>query len=391
MPLITPREIAPRANLRLRNNLIAASMFPRDHQDAWAGKAIGQTVDVRIPSVFPAEDYGPKSLQNPRGKIAKHTPDESKAQLTIERWPSNSVEINDKALALELDSFSEQILYPLVDGIAQDIDAYVLSKVPLLANHYTVSKADLAGDDGWDKLVDAREVMQNAMIPLGTRIGILNPTGEAALLKQDNFVRSDYRGDGGMALRTGFMGRVLGIDFYMDQNVKQATQAAKTGWLVNGSAVAQGATAIPIDGGSTDPVAGDIFTIANDEQPYLVESYASNVLTIKNKGGLKKAPADNAALTIAAIAEGGRNFLGDPRAIQIAQVPLPSLGNLVQIGGVTTLSGAESATMPSVSGIPLRVSIGTDIDTKTMTLSVDCLIGADATQPELATQLIITG
>ena len=87
----------------------------------------------------------------------------------------------------------------------------------------------------------------------------------------DAVTHAEKRGDDGTTLREASIGRVMGIDWFMGQNVYQHTAGTFSGGTpaVN-SVVAAGETIMDIDGGAAAETikAGDVFTVAGHDGWY---------------------------------------------------------------------------------------------------------------------------
>ena len=68
-------------------------------------------------------------------------------------------------------------------------------------------------------MLDAREVLNVNKAPLDGRRLVMSPTAETAMLKTELFIAAQKRGDGGAALTNAALGRILGFDTFMCQNV----------------------------------------------------------------------------------------------------------------------------------------------------------------------------
>jgi hypothetical protein len=92
----------------------------------------------------------------------------------------------------------------------------------------------------------------------------------------------------------------------------------------NASGYAIGATAITVDTGTGTILAGDVITFAGDTNKYVVATaLASNVVTL-GANGLRKAVADNAAITVTAAST--RNVVFHRAALELAIRP-PAMPN----------------------------------------------------------------
>ena len=116
-------------------------------------------------------------------------------------------------------------------------------------------------------------------------------------------------------LRDAEIIRTMGFNIVESFAIDEHAASGAAGWLVNQAASAIGDTTITIDTGATDPIPGDVFTIAGDANQYVVRSYADNVITI-NRPGLRIAAADNAALTF--LANHTQNMIVSPNTLMLA-------------------------------------------------------------------------
>jgi hypothetical protein len=100
-------------------------------------------------------------------------------------------------------------------------------------------------------------------------------------------------------LRRGILGDLHGSQARQTAQLGLVTKGTGTGYLVNnGAGYAIGDTAITLDTGTGTILAGDVITFTGDTNKYVVvTALAANVVTI-GKPGLRKALADNTALTV---------------------------------------------------------------------------------------------
>ena len=68
-------------------------------------------------------------------------------------------------------------------------------------------------------MLEAREKLNVGKAPMDGRRLVMAPTSETAMLKTDIFLKANERGDGGTALENATLGRILGFDTFMCQNV----------------------------------------------------------------------------------------------------------------------------------------------------------------------------
>jgi hypothetical protein len=368
---LTPSVIAREALLRLQNNLVAAGLVHRGHATEFTGKKVGDTISIRKPASFVANEFSTSiSVQNAT---------ESSVSLQLEKHFDVSFEVTSKELTLSIVKFSEQLIAPSMEAIAQGIDAYALSKYVQIP-YWTGSAGD--PPDSIADLAALGKVLDQNKVPMAGRFGIVDPTAKADLLTIEAVHRADARGDEGTALRDASMGKVLGVDLHMDQNVHSHTagtlQAGSP--LVNG-VVAAGATTMNIDGGSgTETIKeGDLFTVAGASGQYVftADKTASGG-AITGATFYPAAPAggfaNDAAITI--IASHKANLAGHKNAIALAVAPL------------VKPMGAKQAEYIVDRGMAVRVVYDYNSTTKKDVISLDILVGAKVIHPELACRVL---
>jgi hypothetical protein len=116
-----------------------------------------------------------------------------------------------------------------------------------------------------DCVLDARERLNVNKAPLDGRRLVMAPTAETAMLKTELFIAAQQRGDGGTALETATLGRILGFDTFMCQNVNCVLSGADSEALALTGAEAAGyagALNITITG-----TAGEFVNVAGNDQP----------------------------------------------------------------------------------------------------------------------------
>jgi len=355
---ITPSVVAREALVLLENNLVAANLFHRAHTSEFTGAKVGDTLTIRGPASFSANEFtSTTSTQNIT---------ESSVSLTLEKHFDVTVGVTSKEMTLNLDQFSARVIQPAVVALAQKIDTYILGKANGI--YYNVGTA---GDplDSLADVVAVDKMLNDNKVPNAGRVCIVNSQTKNDLLANvSEFIHADKRGDGGTALRNAELGEFLGLRFFMDQNIGSHDTAGPASWLVNSASVAVGDATVAVDGGSNNPVAGDVFTVAGDTQQYVVTSYSGG--TVGFLPTAKVAWADNAALTFETT-DHSMNIAGNPDGITTALVPLE------------LPSGASRAEYIADRGLGIRVVYDYSASTKTDTISFDVLCGAAVQDPEM--------
>lgn len=168
-------------------------------------------------------------------------------------------------------------LVPAMKAMGNGIDRAILGRVAhalLGGPNDRVGRLDgLTSSNAKDFVLEAREKMNRNLATTSGRRLVLAPGSETALLQTDLFISAEKRGDGGVALEEARLGRILGFDTFMDQNVNGILAGS-----ANGRDVALGAATAGIPAGSTGSLTaadvtgyvvidGEFVNLAGNDQP----------------------------------------------------------------------------------------------------------------------------
>lgn len=369
--ILTPSVIAREGLMRLRNNLVVANLVHRDHQAEFTGAKVGDTITIRKPASFTVQEFS--------SSIVIQDIIESGVTLQLEKHFDISVAVTSREWTLELDDFSERVIAPAMEELADAVDSYVLGKYTQVHNFVGTAGTPPAS---LSDLAQIDRQLNEQKVPMANRRAIVNPKAKADMMSIDVVAHADKRADGGEALRLASMGTIMGLDWFHDQNIHAHTAGTWQGvsFLVNG-AVSADATTMNLDGGSASETAlvGDLFTVAGDSGQYVVTANATaSTGAITGLAFSPAAPsggfADNSAVTI--VASHDANLAMHRNAIALAVVPLE------------LPTGNDNAAYDNFEGLGIRVVRDYNISTKTDTLSFDILCGSRTIQPELAARIL---
>ena len=361
---ILPKVVANESLMHLRSNCVAGSLVYRDYEKEFAGQKKGDTVTIRKPAAFDAKDF--------EGEIVLQNADEKSLDLVLEKHIDISVPVTSKEMTLELEDFSKQIVVPAMVALGEKLDQYILSKyvqVPTFvwgAGHVPGALADLTAVD---------RALNVQKVPQSRRNSIVNPFQKEGLFGIEAVARADARGDEGTALREASMGRIMGIDWYMDQNVQTHVSGTQGAITVGSTASAKAETLnLTLSGGATLKC-GDIISIAGVPGTFAVAANLSASGQVGIFPALPKAVAAGAAVTLTLVGEYACGLSFVPNAFALVMAPLEAP------------AGANSGSI-SFEGMSVRVVYGYDIKTKTNIISFDTLVGCKCIDPRLATRLV---
>jgi hypothetical protein len=368
---VTPVVIAQEALMILENNLVWGNLVYRDYQSEFGGKKQGDTITIRGPASFTVDEF------SHGGTTTAQAVTETNVTLQLEKHFDVTVEIGAKERTLDLESFSTQILTPAMVAIADAIDAYVAAQAFEMYLHSGTAGVPI---DSLGEIATINKILHDYKCPKSPRVGIVDQATEAELIQEPFFTAANIRGEqpGSEALRNATMGKVMGIDWYMNQNVYDHTTGTWTGEspLIDG-ALAAGVTTIHADacGSGATILEGDIFTINGVTGYYratadaTASADAEEETDILIEPALEGAALDDAAIT--QIASHARNVVMHPNAIALCVVPLE------------LPAGAASAEYINSRGMGIRLVSDYSASTKIDTMSFDVLVGAKCIDPRI--------
>jgi hypothetical protein len=176
----------------------------------------------------------------------------------------------------------------------------------------------------FDEVAELRKILVDNGAPMNDVTMVLNTAAGTKLRNLAQLQKANENGTTEL-LRNGVLLDLQGIMLKESAGIQLPAVGTGASYLVNNAGgYAIGATAITVDGGTGTILAGDIVTFAGDTNKYVVASaLASNVVTLAAPG-LRKAAADNAAITVTAAST--RNVVFHRNALELA-IRAPAMPN----------------------------------------------------------------
>ena len=384
--ILTIDDIAREALMLLRSTLVGVKLFDRRYEANFTGnEMIGDTIRIRR--------RGSGTVREFTSSITVDDITESNVNLVLEKHYDLSFAVTSKQWTLDLQSFSEQLLAPNVLKMAEQIDAYALTKLKHLPN------VGGTGETSWDgstavnpgalpttigHLAAINRKLDEQKVPMAERVQLVSPAYKQALLSIDSFVEADKRGDGGTALEQARMGQLMSMSHFMDQNVDSSTvhTSGTMSTAACSAAIAVGATSIPYDTGDLATGTfkeGDIVYITGYGNVVVAadNTASSNAGTLTIVEPIRTPIADTTVLTMYDPA-GTRTLQGaafNPRAFAFAAVPLE-------------IPQEASGAVVTYEDLSIRLIRDYNITTKTSTISMDCLVGGVLVDGNLGCQIV---
>jgi hypothetical protein len=342
----------------------------------------GNVINVPIPSAIATRDVTAAVTFATNVDFSPTT-----AAVTLDFWKEAPFQMSDADAVSVMAGTVPMQASEAVKALANAIDAYILGKH---INFYGAAGTAGTTPFATNIIVGAtgRKLLNLQLAPMDNRRAVLDPNAEAALLNISNVLQFDQRGDQG-GIVNGTIGRKLGVDWYMDQNVPTYTPG--TGWASGNTAAtggaALGASTIPLfnvtASGSINP--GDIFTLTADTtygQQYVVTATATISASVVGAAAISFYPplrttvASGATLVVVS-AVYTANLMFHRDAFAWASRPL---------GDIAAMGNTFQSVADPISGAALRLEISRQY--KQTTFSYDVLGGANVIRRELGVKLL---
>jgi len=341
----------------------------------------GDTVNVYIPSAATVSDVAPSAAPIQGGDSAP-----IKAPIALNRWRRSGFFLTDKQQEEIVGGVQSAQTREHVKALAQDINAFIFAQYTKVYGY-----VGLAGTTPFVSAVtaatDARATLNRQMAPLDDRRIVLDVNAEANALGLAAF-NAQYSTGQNSAIIEGTLGRKLGFDWAMDQQVPTHPAVA----LTAGAATANGVQAIGVgstDGGRTGTLsiakatnvapllAGDIISIAGDAQTYVVNTGVSLIVgntSVSISPALQKPTLGGDVITLRAAHVVNLAFHRDAFAF-VSRPLMASSANVQEMMSIAD----------PVSGVALRLEVVRQ--NKQMLFDFDVLYGAACVRPELAVRV----
>jgi hypothetical protein len=278
----------------LEENMVMANLVHRDFESEVA--KFGDVVNTRKPGEFKIRRKTDGTSLTQQDATATNVP------VPLDQWFYSSFVIRDGEGSKSFQELTDIYLRPAMQTIARGIDRALLGRVHAFfgAPAARVGKLNgLTSANARDYVLEARERLNVNKAPVDGRRLVMSPTSETAMLKTDLFLKANERGDGGSALENAILGRILGFDTYMCQNVNYVVSGADVAagpYTVTEPHDAAYAGALECASISTDAENGEFMIVAGNDQPTWCLTHIDSTSITLNEA-LKYATLDNAVVT----------------------------------------------------------------------------------------------
>jgi len=329
-------ELWAREGLRiLEENMVAAMLVHRDFSDEVA--EFGDVVNTRRPGEFQI------TRKVDSDEVTTQDAASTNVQVPLDQHFHVSFVIKDGEASKSFQDLTTIYMLPGMQTIARGVDRAVLGRSHAFYGTPSTRAGRLGNmteSNARSFLLEARKVLNDNMAPMAPRNLILGTSAETALLNTELFVSAEKRGDSGSALEEARLGRILGVNTFLDQNVSDIT--AGTADTVAGTLTdpyAAGTTgSLNSSIAAYEAIVGEFINVEGNDQPtFLTARTAStNTTAVTLNEALKYATLDNAIVTLyKACAVNGAYAAGYAKAITVdgyTSGKAPQVGQLVAFG-----------------------------------------------------------
>lgn len=262
------------------------------------GVAKGDTVKVPVAPTRSASDFTPSNT-------ASTGTDATATSVDVQITKSRKVSWNltgEQIRSLENASVNQDWVRQLVaQGMRTlrnecEADAWAAARVGASRAYGTAGTTPFASD--LSALTNARKILQDNGAPLAD-LQFVGDTAAGLNLRNLGVIQNAYQAGSDAERRSGVLGRQFGFAINESAAVSVVTKGTGTSYqtnLVAGYSI--GDTSIALDTGSGTALAGDVVTFTGDTNKYVINTALSGGSMAIGAPGLRKALADNVAMTI---------------------------------------------------------------------------------------------
>lgn len=317
----------------LEEEMVFGNLVHRDFNPIVA--SYGETVHTRRPSQFVA------NRKTNSDNVTVQDVSATDVLVKLDQWMHVSFTIKDGERTKAFKDLVQVYLLPAMQANARLLDQALAARAMGFLGNTTGGLGTINNTVVRDYIVNTREQLNATKAYMQGRNLVLANNSEAEALKTDLFTQAQQVGDGGRALKEGFLGRKFGFTTYMDLNVPSlAVGTAQLGTATTlGAAGLKGATTLTLAAAS---VVGQYYKIAGDNSPMRATN-ASTTATFQR--GLRQAAANGAAVTrysTGTVTAG--QVSGWTGQIQVGGTGKPHVGQLISFvdtGGAGTIRTPE--------------------------------------------------
>lgn len=263
-----------------------------------ANAAVGQEITAPVTTGATAVDItpGPASPGSGDQTIGPKTMKITKSKMVPVNWTGEEqIALKSQHAPVLIDQFA-QAMRTLSNEVEADLAGLCVAASRAYGTAGTTPFAT-AGD--FTDVSSVVQILKDNGAPTSDLQLVVNTTAGSNLLGKH--ARADVVGEGNIRKiqQQGIILALSGCQIRESAQIRNVIKGTGTGYLVNNAAgYAPGASTLALDTGSGTVLAGDVITFAGDTNKYVVNTALAGSSMAIGLPGLRKALADNAAMTI---------------------------------------------------------------------------------------------
>lgn len=344
-----------------------------DFADLPAGT--GDTVNMTVPVATTTSAVTPAP-----GPVTPPDNTPAKATITLNQWRKSGYHLTDKEVGEINAGVAPGLQTEAIRALANYVNGYILSLYPKVYGFAGAAGTTPFGGANLADAAAARKVLNRQLAPFDDRRMVLDPDAEEKALTL--LANASLTGEGSTVL-TGSIGRRLGFDWFMDQQIPRHVAGSITTGLIAKASTAVAAGVKQFLGttaastGACALVVGDVITIAGHTTTYVVTAAATQAaaatdVTLNIEPGLEQALVGSEAITVKASHRVNLAFQKNAFALATRRLTSQANPNIISMAD-------------PVSQLVLRAELIRQH--KQDYVEFDILFGAECVRPALATRL----
>lgn len=280
----------------LEENMVMANLVHRDFENDV--KDYGDTVNTRRPGTFGIR------RKTDATTLTQQDANATNVQVKLDQWFYTSFVIKDGERTKAFQDLVTVYLLPGMQTIARGVDRAVLGQIHKYLRAPGNRAGRLGAMDGTnsgDFVIEAdQHLNENLAYPDSRRL-VIGSASNAAMLKNPQFISAEKRGDGGNALENARLGRILGFDTYLAQNVPSSNGSGdKTTGTITAAQAAGVATSLTCVIAGYSVNVGEFVNVAGNDQPTYAtaKTFSTDTTAVTLNEALKYATGAAAVATV---------------------------------------------------------------------------------------------
>jgi len=279
-------QILAKGMMTLRQQVLMTRLVNTDY--SLEAKKKGYTIDIPLSSAITAGDVTPAATPSVATALTPTT-----AQITLSNWMHAGFNLNDAEVGRIR---ANQDFVPLqmaeaFKSLANEINDSVLDTYTGIYGFVgTGGTTPFGAGVEVASATNLRKTLHQQLCPRTDRRAVLNFDAEAAALNLAPFSDAEKRGTP-ETKTTGELGRIFGFNWFGEDAIQTHTAGTASTIATDDAGYAIGVNSITMTYGTagTGMLVGDVFTIAGDDQTYVVSATKATAGAVTFTPGLKVA------------------------------------------------------------------------------------------------------